>query len=103
MVIHSADCVCSAYPRIFSTDKSKLFIPNKQVPKFDLVSARTAITGDHADDNAYETAHNVDVVDSGPGSNSQLKCTASMDDAIANVAFATEIIDHFGENGAFFL
>lgn len=42
MVIHSADCVCSAYPRIFSTDKSKLFIPNKQVPKFDLVSARTA-------------------------------------------------------------
>ena len=63
------------------------------------VAVVTTITGDHADDNAYETAHNVDVVDSGPGSNSQLKCTASMDDAIANVAFATEIIDHFGENG----
>lgn len=63
------------------------------------VAVVTTITGDHADDNAYETAHNVDVVDSGPGSNSQLKCTASMDDAIANVAFATEIIDHFGEDG----
>ena len=64
------------------------------------VAVVTTITGDHADDNAYETAHNVDIVDSGSGSsNSQLKCTASMDDAIANVAFATEIIDHFGEDG----
>ncbi len=63
------------------------------------VAVVTTMTGDHADDNAYETAHNVDVVASGPSSDSQLKCTASMNDAIANVAFATEIIDHFGEDG----
>lgn len=63
------------------------------------VAVVTTMTGDHANDNAYETAHNVDVVASGPSSNSQLKCTASMDDAVANAAFATEIIDHFGEDG----
>ena len=69
------------------------------------VAVVTTITGDHdddtegSDDEAYQTAHNVDVVDSGPSSNSQLKCTATMNDAVANVAFATEIIDHFGEDG----
>ena len=63
------------------------------------VAVVTTMTGDHANDNAYETAHNVDVVASGPSSDSQLKCTASMDDAVANAAFATEIIDHFGEDG----
>ena len=63
------------------------------------VAVVTTNTGDHANDNAYETAHNVDVVASGPSSDSQLKCTASMDDAVANAAFATEIIDHFGDAG----
>ena len=63
------------------------------------VAVVTTMTGDHANDNAYETAHNVDVVASGPSSDSQLKCTASMDDAVANAAFATEIIDHFGDAG----
>ena len=63
------------------------------------VAVVTTNSGDHANDNAYETAHNVDVVASGPSSDSQLKCTASMDDAVANAAFATEIIDHFGEDG----
>ena len=63
------------------------------------VAVVTTNTGDHANDNAYETAHNVDVVASGSSSDSQLKCTASMDDAVANAAFATEIIDHFGEDG----
>ena len=52
------------------------------------VAVVTTNTGDHANDNAYETAHNVDVVASGSSSDSQLKCTASMDDAVANAAFA---------------
>ena len=63
------------------------------------VAVVTTNSGDHANDNAYETAHNVDVVASGPSSDSQLKCTASMNDALANAAFATEIIDHFGDAG----
>ena len=64
------------------------------------VAVVTTMTDDHSNDSEYETAHNVDVVTSGSGSsNSQLVCTASMSDAIANVAFATEIIDHFGEDG----
>ena len=69
------------------------------------VAVVTTMTGDHdddtegSDDKAYQTAHNVDVVDSGSSSNSQLKCTTSMNDAVANVAFATEIIDHFGKDG----
>ena len=63
------------------------------------VAVVTTMTDDHSNDSEYETAHNVDVVTSGSGSsNSQLVCTASMSDAIANVAFATEIIDHFASN-----
>jgi len=40
MKIHSDTTLCSAYPRIFSTDKGKLFIPNPQTPKFSLIDAR---------------------------------------------------------------
>ena len=40
MIVHSSDCVCAAFERIFSTDKSKLFIPNTKVPKFDLNAAK---------------------------------------------------------------
>ena len=40
MIIHSSDCVCSAFDKMFSTDKSRLFIPNKQVPKFDFINAK---------------------------------------------------------------
>ena len=42
MIIHSEACVCSAFDRIFSTDKTKLFIPNPNTPKFDLVAANDA-------------------------------------------------------------
>jgi hypothetical protein len=40
MIVHSSDCVCSAFEKIFSTDKSKLFIPNEQVPKFSFINAK---------------------------------------------------------------
>ena len=42
MIVHSSDCICGAFKKIFSTDKSKLFIPNEEVPKFNLVAAKTA-------------------------------------------------------------
>ena len=68
------------------------------------VGVVTTITGDHATDSvadaAYESAHgNVDVVTSGSGASARLKCTDDKTIAEANDAFATEIIDHFGENG----
>jgi len=40
MSIYSDTTICTAYPRIFSGDKSKLFIPNPRTPKFDFISAQ---------------------------------------------------------------
>jgi len=40
MIIHSQACVCSASPRIFSTDKTKLLIPNSSTPRWSLHQAR---------------------------------------------------------------
>jgi hypothetical protein len=37
--INSSISICGAYPRIFSVSRDKLFIPNADTPKFDLVSA----------------------------------------------------------------
>jgi hypothetical protein len=41
MTIDSSTTIISAFPEIFSADKSKLFIPNKNTPKFDLEQAAT--------------------------------------------------------------
>ena len=41
MRINTANTVISAFPKIFSADKSKLFIPNPKTPKFDLEKAAT--------------------------------------------------------------
>ena len=37
--IESRECVCSAFKKIFSTDKKKLFIPNANTPKFSIAEA----------------------------------------------------------------
>lgn len=37
--IESRDCVCSAFDKIFSTDKKRLFIPNPHTPKFSIAEA----------------------------------------------------------------
>ena len=64
------------------------------------VAVVTTITGDHSTDTSYESAHgSVDVVTSGTGANARMKCTDNKATAEADDAFATEIIDHFGENG----
>jgi hypothetical protein len=39
MQINSKNTACRAFPRIFSADKKKLFIPNEKTPKFDLEEA----------------------------------------------------------------
>jgi len=39
MQINTERTAISAFPRIFSCNKSKLFIPNKKTPKFDLLNA----------------------------------------------------------------
>lgn len=44
MRIDSSTCICSAYDRIFSIDKSKLFIPNNKTPKFSLIDAKNSTT-----------------------------------------------------------
>ena len=40
--INTKHTVCCAFPKIFSTDKSKLFIPNPNTPKFSLLQASEA-------------------------------------------------------------
>lgn len=42
MKIDSSNCICSAFPRIYSTDKSKLFIPNARTPDFDFQKAKNS-------------------------------------------------------------
>jgi hypothetical protein len=42
--IESRDCVCSAFKQIFSTDKTKLFIPNPNTPKFSIAEALNKTT-----------------------------------------------------------
>lgn len=37
--IDTSTTVCSAFTKVFSTDKTKLFIPNENAPKFDLLKA----------------------------------------------------------------
>jgi len=40
--IDSSTTICSAYPKIFSTRKDKLLIPNAEMPKFSLVNAKAS-------------------------------------------------------------
>ena len=42
--IESRDCICSAFKKIFSTDKTKLFIPNPNTPKFSIAEALNKTT-----------------------------------------------------------
>lgn len=42
IAVNSTNTVCAAFPKIFSTDKNKLFIPNPQTPKFSLLQASEA-------------------------------------------------------------
>jgi hypothetical protein len=42
--INTSTAVCCAFPKIFSTDKTKLFIPNETAPKFDIVKAANSTT-----------------------------------------------------------
>ena len=42
--VNTANTVCNAFPKIFSTDKSKLFIPNPNTPKFSLLQASEGVT-----------------------------------------------------------
>ena len=44
LAIDSSNCICGAYPNIFSTRKDKLLIPNPQTPKFDFISAQSSTT-----------------------------------------------------------
>jgi len=40
--INTNDCICRAFPNIFSTDKSILYIPNQKLPSFNLKEALTS-------------------------------------------------------------
>ena len=43
IAVNSTNTVCAAFPKIFSTDKNKLFIPNPNTPKFSLLQAATEV------------------------------------------------------------
>lgn len=42
--VNTKNTTCAAFPKIFSTDKNKLFIPNPNTPKFSLLQASEATT-----------------------------------------------------------
>jgi len=42
--IQTNNTICSGFPHMFSTDKSKLYIPNSTAPSFNLLSALSATT-----------------------------------------------------------
>jgi hypothetical protein len=52
LAINTTNTVCSAFPQIFSTDKSKLYIPNNKLPKFSIAAAAGAET----DENVFAKA-----------------------------------------------
>jgi len=62
--INTKTTVCCAFPKIFSTDKKKLFIPNKTAPLFDLVKAANSPTDNGVSDKAIDDCSVVNVNDS---------------------------------------
>jgi len=62
--INTKNTVCTAFSKIFSTDKSKLFIPNATAPKFDLAKAANSETDNGASDKAINDCSIVNVNDS---------------------------------------
>ncbi len=53
MTIDTSATIISAFPEIFSTDKTKLFIPNAETPYFDLEQAATNTTPQLVYDGVY--------------------------------------------------
>ena len=62
--INTKSTCCCAFPKIFSTDKKKLFIPNQTAPLFDLVKAANSPTDDGVSDVATDDCSVVNVNDS---------------------------------------
>jgi len=60
--INTSRTVCCAFPKIFSTDKTKLFIPNKNTPKFSMLKAANSTT---EQDDLTETIDNTVQLPSG--------------------------------------
>ncbi len=52
--INTENSVCTAFGKIFSTDKKKLFIPNQTAPKFDIVKAANSETDNGVSDEATD-------------------------------------------------
>lgn len=52
--INTENSACTAFGKIFSTDKKKLFIPNKTAPKFDIVKAANSETDKGVSDEATD-------------------------------------------------
>lgn len=50
--INTSTTICCAFPKVFSTDKTKLFIPNATAPKFDLLKAANSKTDNGASNEA---------------------------------------------------
>lgn len=57
--VSSERCICSAFNKIYSTDKSKLFIPNLNTPKFSLKEASESETEQTTFDASIDCTINV--------------------------------------------
>ncbi len=62
--INTKNTVCTAFKKMFSTDKSKLFIPNSTAPKFSLAKAANSETDNGASDTEINDCSIVNVNDS---------------------------------------
>jgi hypothetical protein len=82
--------VCFAFPKIFSTDKNKLFIPNPQTPKFSLLQAS---------ENQAQTDF-TNVIDNSV-TDGTTKVRFPYDEAIANGSVASRGQIQFGDDGTF--
>ena len=88
--VNTKNTVCFAFPKIFSTDKNKLFIPNPQTPKFSLLQAS---------ENQTQTDF-TNVIDNSV-TDGTTKVRFPYDEAISNGSVASRGQIQFGDDGTF--
>ena len=88
--VNTKNTVCFAFPKIFSTDKNKLFIPNPNTPKFSLLQAS---------ENQAQTDF-TNVIDNSV-TDGTTKVRFPYDEAISNGSVASRGQIQFGDDGTF--
>ena len=94
LTINTENSVVSAFPQIFSTDKSKLYIPNKALPKFSIAAAAGAETDVSVTDTAMQQTEDCSVIN--PTDPSQIVKFPQDDAEISNGVAAGKTIQYVG-------